>query len=54
MKVILKEKNVEKFLQDKPYLEYSKAKQEIDFCLGQSKKEAGNICRKIVEKTSKQ
>lgn len=48
-KVKQNQERVIDFFNDKPYLDINKEKEEIDFCLGKNLKEAGEICKQIIQ-----
>ncbi len=48
MKIKIKEHNINKWKNDTPYIEYDEKDDSLDYCLGKTLKEGGDICRQIV------
>jgi len=48
MNIKIKDHNVNKVINDIPYVEFDTDSDTIDFCLGKTLKEGGEICRQIL------
>ena len=48
MKVEIKEHNIKKVLNDVAYIEFDDKNDSVDYCLGSSLKESGEICRLLL------
>ncbi len=51
LKIVLKDERLSDFLQNRAYLDINRETGEIDFCLGKTVKEAGEICRRMLEES---
>lgn len=48
MKVVIKEHNIKKMLNDIAYVEFDDKDDTVDYCLGSDLRECGEICRQLL------